>query len=120
MIQTESTDREWRCMAIAIYLYRYIEQACRRMQDSKERITLTTLADYLEADLDSDFRKELVGWRFAIDGGPAVLRQIADGLGANGFDKMLSKGECVPVVLMVANDVLRMEDGESEEEQPGR
>jgi hypothetical protein len=110
-------DREWRCMEIAIYLYRYIEHMYRRMQDSQEPITLTALADYLETNLESDCLEEFVAWEFAIGRSPEVLRRIADDLGANGFDKALSRGEYVPVVLMMANDVLHLEDLEPEEEQ---
>jgi hypothetical protein len=107
-------DWQWRCMAIAIYLYRYVEDVGRQIRGTDERITLTTLADYIEADLKGGRREEFAAWKFAIDKGPEVLREIAEGLGAEGFNKMLSKGECVSIALMMASDVLRMEDGESE------
>jgi hypothetical protein len=114
----ESMDREWRCMVIAIYLYRYIEHVSQQMRGTEERITLTTLADYLEADLVSGCHEEFVAWKFAIEKSPEILREIAGDLGAIGFDKMLAKGESVPVVLMMANDILRMEDGKLEGERP--
>jgi hypothetical protein len=102
-------DREWRCMAIAMYLYIYLEQISQQLRDSNQQVTLITLADHLEADFATECPREFACWQFAIRKSPEVLRNLADGLAGKGFDKMLADGEHLVVVLMVVTDINRIE-----------
>ncbi len=116
-------DRQWRCMAVAMCLYRYLERVGELMCAQSILVTLTSLADYMQACLASERCEErpayehaaweLSRWDFAVERVPEALRKLSEELGADGFDKMLAKGEFATVVLMVVTDVLHMEGGES-------
>jgi hypothetical protein len=117
-------------MAISMCLYRYLERVGELMCAQSILVTLTGIADYMQASLASERCEErpayervaceLSRWDFAVERVPEALRKLSMELGADGFDKMLSKGEYATVVLMVVTDVLRMEDGEPEEERSVR
>jgi hypothetical protein len=112
-------DRQWRCMAIAMCLYRYLERVGELMCAQSVSVTLTGLADYIQAGLASERCEERPAyvhsaWElsrrdFAVERVPEALRKLSTELGANGFDKMLGDGEYATVVLMVVTDVLAKE-----------
>ena len=107
-VDTEE-DRQWRCMAIAMYFHRYLERLAELMRTQSIPITLTSLADYMEASLSNDHNDEFATWKFAVEECPRILRSLANDMGANGFNKMLSEGEYIPVVLILVTDVLARE-----------
>jgi hypothetical protein len=49
------------------------------------------------------------GWHFGLDKIPEVIRKLSTECGGGGFNKMLTEGEYIPVVLMVVTDVLAQE-----------
>jgi hypothetical protein len=104
-IETQE-DQQWRCMALAMYLHRYLERLGAFLGGQNIPVTLANLAEYMEAGAVNGHHEEFAAWKFAVEDCPRILRNLAVDICATGFNKMLAKGEYIPVVLIVMTTAL--------------